>query len=41
MIKPIQTNATPDVWIKNMTFNEVGDSDFDLPVGYPMYESSK
>ena len=40
MIKPTQTqnNATPDVWIKNITFNEVVDSDFNLPIDYPMYE---
>jgi len=38
MIKPAQTSATPDVWIKNITFNEVVDSDFNLPIDYPMYE---
>ena len=39
MIKPTQTNATPDVWIKNITFNEVVDSDFILPTEYPMYDT--
>ena len=38
MIKPEQTNATPDAWIKNLTFNEVLDSDFDLPINYQVYE---
>lgn len=38
MIKPEQTNATPDVWIKNITFNEVADSDFILPINYQVYE---
>ncbi len=41
MIKPTQTNATPQVWIKNITFNEVVDSDFDLPTDYEIYDSSK
>lgn len=41
MIKSSQTNATPEVWIKNITFNEVVDSDFDLPMDYKIYDSSK
>lgn len=41
IIKPTQTNATPEVWIKNITFNEVVDSDFDLPIDYEIYDSSK
>lgn len=41
MIKPTQTSATPEVWIKNITFNEVKDSDFNLPIDYEIYDSSK
>ena len=39
MIKPTQTDATPEAWITNITFNEVVDSDFDLPIGYKIYDS--
>ncbi len=41
MIKPTQTNATPEVLIKDITFNEVVDSDFNLPIDYEIYDSSK
>lgn len=41
MIKPTQFNATPEVWIKNITFNEVVDNDFDLPIDYEIYDYSK
>lgn len=40
-IKSTQTNATPEVWIKNITFNEVIDSDFNLPINYEIYDYSK
>ncbi len=41
MIKPTQTTATPETLIKNITFNEVVDSDFNLPNDYTIYDSSK
>lgn len=41
IIKPTQTNVTPEIWITNITFNEVVDSDFDLPVDYEIYDFSK
>jgi len=34
MIKPKQKDAIPEIWIKSITFNEVVDSDFDLPTDY-------
>ena len=40
LIKPTQTNATPEVLIKSITFNEVKDSDFNLPIDYERYDSS-
>lgn len=40
IIKPTQTNATPEFWIKDITFNEVVDSDFDLPIDYKVYDYS-
>lgn len=40
LIKPTQTNATPEVLIKSITFNEVKDSDFNLPIDYEIYDSS-
>lgn len=40
-IEPTQTDATPKVWIKNITFNEVVDSDFDLPTNYTIYDNTK
>lgn len=41
MIKPTQTDATPEAWIKSITFNEVKDSDFELPTNYTIYDSTK
>lgn len=41
MIKPTQTSATPETLIKNITFNEVVDSDFDLPTDYTIYDTTK
>lgn len=41
MIKPTQENATPQVWINNIIFNEVVDSDFDLPNNYTIYDKSE
>ena len=40
-IKPTQTSATPKTWIKNITFNEVVDSDFYLPTDYTIYDKTK
>lgn len=40
MIKPTQENATPETWINNITFNEVTDSDFDLPNDYTIYDKT-
>lgn len=40
LIKPTQTSATPEVLIKSITFNEVKDSDFNLPIDYEIYDSS-
>lgn len=41
MIKPTQTDAIPEAWIKSITFNEVTDSDFELPTDYTIYDSTK
>ena len=41
MIKPTQTDATPEAWIKSITFNEVKDSDFELPTNYTIYDSTQ
>ena len=38
MIEPAQTSATPEVWIRNITFDVVKDSDFDLPTDYEIYD---
>ncbi len=40
-IKPTQTSASPKTWIKSITFNEVTDSDFDLPTDYTIYDNTK
>lgn len=40
-IKPTQTSAIPKVWIKNITFSEVVDSDFNLPTDYTIYNNTK
>lgn len=41
MIKPTQTSATPEFLIKSIKFNEVLDSDFDLPTNYTIYDTTK
>ena len=41
MIKPTQTEATPESWINNITFNVVEDSDFVLPNGYQIHDTTK
>lgn len=41
MIEPKQNDATPETWINNITFNEVVDSDFDLPTDYMIYDNTK
>ena len=41
IMKSTQTNATPETWIKSITFNEVVDSDFDLPTDYEIIDSSE
>ena len=38
MIKPTQTSATPYAWVRNITFDVVKDSDFDLPTDYEIYD---
>ncbi len=41
MIKPTQTSAAPETLIKNISFNDVVDSDFDLPTDYTIYDTTK
>lgn len=41
LIKPAQTDATPKVWIEDITFNEVLDTDFALPTNYKIYNTTK